>query len=162
MKSCYSKHYLIVSWFVLQRIFGLWASSGLQQAKEPFACFSHMTCVLNWFRSPFGQLHLMGRVMAYNHPGGASPSQRDTACASWSLLLKSGEDVTAFWMHAEDPVFVLDIWCESRTYYVCFFGCLGFRFHPRLMTGGWATVLFSRLKSICQEQFLHFWIFLHH
>ena len=40
----------------------------------------------------------------------------------------------ALWVNAGETVFVHDIWWESWTCSIYFFGCLGFWSHPRLMT----------------------------
>lgn len=103
----------------------------------------------------------MGRGIAFNHSGVAAPSRRvpllrvGPSCLSWmvpkcrrSTLHECRGDGICLW----HPMVV------SNLLYL-------FLWLPWLLVTSsshdWkrATVLFSRLKSICQEPFSHFWIF---
>lgn len=131
-------------WFVLQRILGPGVGSGLQSWK--------MSCSLRFF--PTWPGYWIGSSVSLNRPpsprqDGAFYPRRQCfsfwgCCWCWlAPLVDVGWGLSHnILVGCEERHFVHDLWCESWTRYIYFFGCLCFWSHPSLMTERWQLCFF--------------------
>lgn len=130
-------------------------SHGLQQENKPFA--PSLTCVL-CIESPPKSLSRAsvnaGQCLLNTEKVLLLPR----AYATWSLFLKWDEWSCAVTAWGE-AVFMHDIWCESWTCSVHFFGCLCFRFHHRLVIERWQLGSFLDWSPLVGDNFQIFEFF---